>query len=91
MQLLITGAPRLDFETMPLYSLVLYAKDSQGATASQTVLIQIADVNEPPTFRGALAQRDRGTELSACGKKGPLGPDCGSVSWVLCALTRLWL
>lgn len=57
-----------------LYSLIIYAKDSHGATASQTILIQIADVNEPPTFRGALAQRDQGTELSSWGKKGPLGP-----------------
>ncbi|XP_015413701.1 PREDICTED: cadherin-related family member 3-like [Myotis davidii] len=73
-ELLTTGVPKLDFETVTLYSLVIYAKDSHGATASQAILIQIADVNEPPTFRGALAQRDQGTELSSWGKKGPLGP-----------------
>ncbi|XP_036189690.1 cadherin-related family member 3-like [Myotis myotis] len=71
-ELLTTGVPKLDFETVTLYSLIIYAKDSHGVTASQTILIQIADVNEPPTFRGALAQRDQGTELSSWGKKGPL-------------------
>ncbi|XP_069874501.1 cadherin-related family member 3-like isoform X1 [Dipodomys merriami] len=61
--LFITGVPMLDFETVALYSLVIYAKDNQGATASQMVLIQIADVNEPPTFTGALAQGDQVTEI----------------------------
>ncbi|XP_054585814.1 cadherin-related family member 3-like [Eptesicus fuscus] len=62
-ELLTTGVPKLDFEKVPLYSLVIYAKDSHRATASQTILIQIADVNEPPTFSGALAQRDQVTEI----------------------------
>ncbi|XP_054992653.1 cadherin-related family member 3-like [Sorex araneus] len=58
-----TGKPKLDFETVSLYSLVLYAKDDQGATASQTMIIQIADVNEPPIFIGSLAQEDQATEI----------------------------
>ncbi|XP_049633631.1 cadherin-related family member 3-like [Suncus etruscus] len=62
-ELLTTGKPKLDFETVSLYSLVLYAKDDQGATASQTIGIQIADVNEPPTFTGSLAQEDQVTEI----------------------------
>lgn len=31
--------------------------------ASQTILIQITDINEPPTFSGSFAQRDQGTQL----------------------------
>ncbi|XP_045386661.1 cadherin-related family member 3-like isoform X2 [Lemur catta] len=62
-ELFTTGEPKLDFETVILYSLVIYAKDNQGATASQTILIQIADVNEPPTFTGSLAQGDQVTEI----------------------------
>ncbi|XP_006893929.1 PREDICTED: cadherin-related family member 3-like [Elephantulus edwardii] len=54
--LFTTGVPKLDFETVALYSLIIYAKDNQGATASQTILIQIADVNEPPAFTGSLSQ-----------------------------------
>ncbi|KAK2091608.1 hypothetical protein P7K49_030892 [Saguinus oedipus] len=61
--LFITGVPKLDFETVTLYSLTIYAEDNQGATASQTILIQIADVNEPPTFAGSLAQSDQVTEI----------------------------
>ncbi|XP_047387496.1 cadherin-related family member 3-like isoform X5 [Sciurus carolinensis] len=61
--LLTTGVPKLDFEMVMLYSLIIYAKDNQGATASQTILIQIADVNEPPTFTGSLAQGNQVTEI----------------------------
>ncbi|KFO22580.1 Cadherin-related family member 3, partial [Fukomys damarensis] len=61
--LFTTGVPKLDFETVALYSLIIYAKDNQGATASQTVSIQIADVNEPPAFTGSLAQGDQAVEI----------------------------
>ncbi|ELW48678.1 Cadherin-related family member 3 [Tupaia chinensis] len=66
-KLFSTGVPKLDFETVSLYSLIVYAKDNQGATASQTILIQIADVNEPPIFTGSLAQKnqDHGTVVTA--------------------------
>ncbi|XP_021105317.1 cadherin-related family member 3 [Heterocephalus glaber] len=57
--LFTTGVPKLDFEMVALYSLLIYARDNQGATASQTISIQIADVNEPPTFTGSLAQGDQ--------------------------------
>ncbi|KAM5314432.1 cadherin-related family member 3-like isoform 4-T4 [Glossophaga mutica] len=62
-ELFTTGVPKLDFEMVTLYSLIVYAKDSQGAAASQTILIQIMDVNEPPTFTGTFAQRDQVTEI----------------------------
>ncbi|KAM5280084.1 cadherin-related family member 3-like [Ctenodactylus gundi] len=61
--LLTTGVPKLNFEMVALYSLVIYAQDNRGATASQTILIQVADVNEPPTFIGSLAQGDQVTEI----------------------------
>ncbi|XP_004676614.1 PREDICTED: cadherin-related family member 3 [Condylura cristata] len=61
--LFTTGETDLDFETVTLYSLIIYAKDDQGGTASQTILIQIADVNEPPIFIGSLAQGDQVTEI----------------------------
>uniref|UniRef100_A0A8C8VY42 Cadherin related family member 18 n=1 Tax=Peromyscus maniculatus bairdii TaxID=230844 RepID=A0A8C8VY42_PERMB len=61
--LIITGVPKLDFEVVALYSLTIYAKDSHEATASQTIFVQIEDVNEPPTFTGSLAQEDQVTEI----------------------------
>uniref|UniRef100_A0A287D1C3 Cadherin-related family member 3 n=1 Tax=Ictidomys tridecemlineatus TaxID=43179 RepID=A0A287D1C3_ICTTR len=61
--LFTTGVPKLDFESVMLYSLIIYAKDSRGATASQTMLIQIVDVNEPPTFTGSLAPENQVTEI----------------------------
>uniref|UniRef100_A0A8C6RT38 Cadherin related family member 18 n=2 Tax=Nannospalax galili TaxID=1026970 RepID=A0A8C6RT38_NANGA len=61
--LFITGVPKLDFEAVALYSLTIYVKDDHGAAASQSILVQIADVNEPPTFTGSLAQRDQVTEI----------------------------
>lgn len=62
-ELFTTGVPKLDFEMVTLYSLIIYAEDNQGATASQTILIQITDVNEPPTFTGSLAQGDQVSEI----------------------------
>ncbi|KAM5314430.1 cadherin-related family member 3-like isoform 2-T2 [Glossophaga mutica] len=75
-ELFTTGVPKLDFEMVTLYSLIVYAKDSQGAAASQTILIQIMDVNEPPTFTGTFAQRDQedtapGTVIYRAAAKDP--------------------
>ncbi|CAH7351040.1 Gm281 [Phodopus roborovskii] len=61
--LFITGVPQLDFEEVALYSLTIYAKDNHEATASQTIFVQIEDVNEPPTFTGSLSQEDQVTEI----------------------------
>lgn len=52
----------MDFEEVALYSLTIYAKDSHEATASQTIFVQIEDVNEPPAFTGSLAREDQGTK-----------------------------
>ncbi|XP_050999274.1 cadherin-related family member 3-like [Acomys russatus] len=61
--LFITGVPKLDFEAVSLYSLTIYGKDNHGATTSQTIFVQIEDVNEPPVFIGSLAQEDQVTEI----------------------------
>ncbi|XP_062055949.1 cadherin-related family member 3-like [Lepus europaeus] len=61
--LFTTGVPKLDFEMVSLYSLTIHARDNQGARASQTILIHIADVNEPPAFTGSLARGDQVTEI----------------------------
>lgn len=69
-----------------LYSLIIYAKDNQGATASQTILIQITDINEPPTFSGSFAQRDQGTQLFFWEKKDPVDTNMSTlcpISYVL--------
>lgn len=55
-----SASPKLDFETVSLYTLPILVRDSKGSSASQTIFIQIADVNEPPIFTGALAQPGQG-------------------------------
>ncbi|XP_012399000.1 cadherin-related family member 3 [Sarcophilus harrisii] len=62
-ELTIAKEPQLDFETVAFYTLVIYARDSRGNSATQTISIQIVDVNEPPTFIGSLAQVDQVTEI----------------------------
>lgn len=54
------ASPKLDFETVSLYTLPILVRDNKGSSASQTIFIQIADVNEPPVFTGALAQPGQG-------------------------------
>ena len=70
-----------------LYSLVIYAKDNRQATASQTILIQIQDVNEPPIFMGSLAQGDQGTELFFWERKDPVD----TCMLMPCPLIATWL
>lgn len=69
-----------------LYSLTIYAKDNHGATAAQTILVQIEDVNEPPDFIGPLAQKNQGTKGLFGGLGSPEDTDLG-----LMCLTVLWL
>ncbi|XP_069063540.1 cadherin-related family member 3-like [Pleurodeles waltl] len=54
-ELITTGSPGLDFETVPLYSLQILVKDKKGNSASELIDIRITDVNEAPVFTGALA------------------------------------
>ncbi|XP_019360128.1 PREDICTED: cadherin-related family member 3-like [Gavialis gangeticus] len=62
-ELTMTTLPELDFETVALYSLVILVKDMVGRSASQTIAVQISDVNEAPFFTGALAQPGRVMEV----------------------------
>ncbi|XP_038668108.1 cadherin-related family member 3-like [Scyliorhinus canicula] len=56
--LVTTNSPKLDFESTPRYSLQLLVQDQKGSSASQTIIIRILDVNEPPIFLGTLAKQD---------------------------------
>lgn len=51
----IAIANSLDFETTQQYRLVIQATSSLGATATATQVINIIDVNEPPTFTNSCA------------------------------------
>nr|XP_042704860.1 cadherin-related family member 3 [Chrysemys picta bellii] len=53
-----TGDPVLDYETMPnSFDLQIYVNDAAGASDLQILTVQITDVNEPPVFRGNLADQ----------------------------------
>ncbi|XP_041046842.1 cadherin-related family member 3-like isoform X2 [Carcharodon carcharias] len=55
--LVTTSSPKLDFESIPRYTLQLLVTDEKGSSASQTIIIKILDVNEPPIFLGTLAKQ----------------------------------
>uniref|UniRef100_A0A674IB47 Cadherin-related family member 3 n=1 Tax=Terrapene triunguis TaxID=2587831 RepID=A0A674IB47_9SAUR len=57
-----TGDPVLDYETMPnSFDLQIYVNDTAGASDLQILTVQITDVNEPPVFRGNLADQSKRT------------------------------
>eukprot|EP00062_Callorhinchus_milii_P010389 gi/632955383/ref/XP_007893437.1/ PREDICTED: protocadherin Fat 4-like [Callorhinchus milii] len=56
--LVTTNTPELDFETTRSYTLQLLVQDRKGSSASQTIVINVIDVNEPPNFLGTLAKQD---------------------------------
>ncbi|KAJ6668232.1 hypothetical protein lerEdw1_015609 [Lerista edwardsae] len=62
-QLITRASPKLDFETVSLYTLPILVRDNKGSSASQTIFVRIADVNEPPVFTGALAQPGQAVEI----------------------------
>ncbi|XP_043564576.1 uncharacterized protein LOC122559260 [Chiloscyllium plagiosum] len=55
--LVTTNSPKLDFETTSRYTLQLLVKDEKDSSASQTIIINILDVNEPPVFLGPLGEK----------------------------------
>ncbi|XP_039353074.1 cadherin-related family member 3-like [Mauremys reevesii] len=60
-----TGDPVLDYETMPnSFDLQIYVKDTAGASDLQILTVQITDVNEPPVFRGNLADQSKRTSIA---------------------------
>nr|DBA31313.1 TPA: hypothetical protein GDO54_007185 [Pyxicephalus adspersus] len=53
-----TGTPPLDFETMPnSFELQIYMEDDSETTELQTLTVQLTNVNEPPVFLGSLANQ----------------------------------
>ncbi|XP_072928409.1 cadherin-related family member 3-like [Hemitrygon akajei] len=56
--LVTTNSPEFDFERTPRFTLQLLVKDQKGSSASQTIVIKILDVNEPPVFLGTLGNQD---------------------------------
>lgn len=55
-----TALPKLDFEVTSLYTIPILVRDDKGSLASQTIFVQIVDVNEPPVFTGLLTQPSQG-------------------------------
>ncbi|XP_053575146.1 cadherin-related family member 3 [Bombina bombina] len=54
----ITGSPNLDFETMPnSFDLQIYVENTRGDTDLQLLTVQLIDVNEPPVFQDNLANQ----------------------------------
>ncbi|XP_077779632.1 cadherin-related family member 3-like [Podarcis muralis] len=62
-QLMTTALPKLDFEVTSLYTIPILVRDDKGSSASQTIFVQIVDVNEPPVFTGLLTQPSRAPEI----------------------------
>ncbi|XP_053107894.1 cadherin-related family member 3 [Hemicordylus capensis] len=53
-----TGRPILDYETMPhQFDLQIFVKDTAGANDLQILTVEILDANEPPVFRGNMANQ----------------------------------
>ncbi|XP_053545365.1 uncharacterized protein LOC128636363 [Bombina bombina] len=57
-ELITTNTPKLNFETVPLYTLQVLVEDNKGTSATQTIVIEITNINQAPIFTGTLAQRD---------------------------------
>ncbi|XP_055503574.1 cadherin-related family member 3-like [Leucoraja erinacea] len=53
--LVTTNNPKLDFESTSRFTLQLLVRDQKGSSASQTIIVKVLDVNEPPVFLGTLA------------------------------------
>ncbi|KAM4721715.1 cadherin-related family member 3-like [Rhinophrynus dorsalis] len=57
-ELITTNNPKLDYEAVSLFSLQVLVEDSKGTSATQTIVIEISNVNKAPVFTGILAKRD---------------------------------
>ncbi|XP_032893238.1 cadherin-related family member 3-like [Amblyraja radiata] len=56
--LVTTNNPKLDFESTSRFTLQLLVRDQKGSSASQTIIVKVLDVNEPPVFLGTLATQE---------------------------------
>ncbi|KAM4651990.1 cadherin-related family member 3-like [Discoglossus pictus] len=57
-ELITTNSPKLNYETVPLYTLQVLVEDNKGTSATQTIVIEITNINKAPVFTGALAKKD---------------------------------
>uniref|UniRef100_A0A5F8H7L3 Cadherin domain-containing protein n=1 Tax=Monodelphis domestica TaxID=13616 RepID=A0A5F8H7L3_MONDO len=59
-EVVTTGQPPLDFETMPKsFDLQIYVKDEAGAMDLGLLTVKLKDVNEPPMFLDNLAKESK--------------------------------
>uniref|UniRef100_A0A8D0HQ36 Cadherin related family member 3 n=1 Tax=Sphenodon punctatus TaxID=8508 RepID=A0A8D0HQ36_SPHPU len=57
-QVVTTGNPVLDYETMPhSFELQIYVQDTEGESDLQILTVEIAPVSEPPVFLGNMASQ----------------------------------
>lgn len=55
-QVVTTGNPVLDYETMPKsFDLQIFVEDTTGRTDLNILTVQVTDKNERPVFRGNMA------------------------------------
>ncbi|NWR61886.1 CDHR3 protein, partial [Bucorvus abyssinicus] len=55
-QVVTTGNPVLDYETMPKsFDLQIFVEDTTGRTDLNILTVQVTDINERPVFRGNMA------------------------------------
>lgn len=59
-QVVTTGNPVLDYETMPkCFDLQIFVEDTAGRTDLKTLTVQVADKNERPVFWGNMATQSK--------------------------------
>lgn len=59
-QVVTTGNPILDYETMPkCFDLQIFVEDTAGRTDLKTLTVQVADKNERPVFWGNMATQSK--------------------------------
>lgn len=62
-QVVTSGNPVLDYETMPKrFDLQIFVEDTTGRTDLSTLTVQVVDKNEPPVFRGNMAIQSKMAE-----------------------------
>jgi VCBS repeat-containing protein len=57
-EITVNDSTQLDYETTPSFSLTVEATDSDSATGSNTITIDLINVNEPPTVTAATFSVD---------------------------------
>ncbi|KAM8930778.1 cadherin-related family member 3-like [Pelodytes ibericus] len=61
-ELITTRSPKLNYETVPFYTLQIIVEDSKGTSSTHTIIIEVSKVNKAPIFTGTLA--NKGTTIA---------------------------